>query len=840
MHEVVKQLKATLAIAMFLSAIVAGTSASLFGRQEDQTATYLAPPGAAAKVDVSRLAKVRLPFTENQGQLDREVRFYTATFAGTVFVTDRGLTYALIGSASQEGESPRGVAVKETFLSQKALRPIGSLKSDAIVNYFLGEEERWRSNVPTYDEVGLGEVWSGVEVKLRAYGKNVEKTFEVQPGGRVGDIRLSFEGVRGLAVDGEGRLLLETELGTVAMTKPLAFQDVGRVRRSVEASYVVDGSAYGFAVGHHDPRVPLVIDPLLASTFIGGDLTGGFGDLAQRIALDASGNVFLVGSTDRSDYPTTSGAFDTVINGGLDVVVSKLNSGLTSLLASTFIGGMGNDDGTGVALDGLGNVFVTGITDSGTYPTIATGLDTTFNGGLNSFVSKFNNALTSLLASTFIGGTSSDDRATGVILDGSGNAFVTGLVQSSSFATTAGAFDTGFNGAGDVFITKLDNGLTTRLASTFLGGSTFDTTAGGLAFDSAGNLVLAGNTDSSNFPTTGGAFDTSCNSCASFIEDVFVSKLNSGLTSLLASTFLGGSAFDGAQDLVLDGSDNVFVVGQTLSSDFPTTLGAFDTGFNGGFDDGYVSKLNSGLTSLLASTFLGGSAGDFARAVALDSSGSVFVAGRTASATFPTTLGALDPTANGGLDAFISKLNSGLTSLLASTFLGGFSLDELADLARDASGNVFVAGLTSSSDYPTTAGAYDTTFSASDLFVSKISGDLASVIIVSIDIKPGSFPNAINPQSRGKIPVAILTTSSFDAGTVDSGTVTFGPDDAPATHSAMEDVDGDGDLDLLLQFNTQETGIACGQTSAILHGQTLAGVPIEGSDSIVTVPCPGT
>ena len=241
---------------------------------------------------------------------------------------------------------------------------------------------------------------------------------------------------------------------------------------------------------------------------------------------------------------------------------------------------------------------------------------------------------------------------------------------------------------------------------------------------------MTGYTYSPDFPTTSGAYDTSFNGNYNNYDDgydcdVFISKLDSGLTKLLASTYLGGSGSDGGNSLTLDTSGNVNVTGWTGSSSFPTTSGAYDTSFGGG---GFVSKLDSELTNLLASTFLGG----VGYSIALDTSGNVYVTGYTGSTDFPTTSGAYDTTFNGGdYDVFVSKLNSGLTNLLASTYLGGSGADEGYSLTLDTSGNVYVTGATKSTDFPTMSGAYDTFggyYDYSDVFISKLDSGLTSLL----------------------------------------------------------------------------------------------------------------
>ena len=466
----------------------------------------------------------------------------------------------------------------------------------------------------------------------------------------------------------------------------------------------------------------------------------------------------MTGYTDSTDFPTTNGAYDTSFNGGsYNVFISKLDSGLTSLLASTYLGGSGSDSGNSLTLDTSGNVYVTGYTDSTDFPTTNGAYDTSFNGGsYDVFISKLDSGLTSLLASTYLGGSNgtSGDFGYALALDTSGNVYVTGQTTSSNFPTTSGAYDTSYNSSGDgyadVFISKLDSGLTSLLSSTYLGGSEANDEGRSLFLDTSGNVYVTGWTYTTDFPTTSGAYNTSSNGKS----DVFASKLDGELTILLASTYLGGSGYDGSYSLTLDTSGNVYVTGYTESSDFPTTSGAYDTSYNGrGTDNGdvFVSKLDSGLTSLLASTYLGGSSGDSGNSLALDTSGNVYVLEYTESSDFPTTSGAYDTSFNGDYDVFVSKLDSRLTSLLASTYLGGSSGDSSNSLALDTSGNVYVPGYTESTDFPTTSGAYDTSYNGNgDVFVSKLDSNLsASTTFTPIPTLP-PLPTPVPSPSLSK------------------------------------------------------------------------------------------
>jgi hypothetical protein len=276
--------------------------------------------------------------------------------------------------------------------------------------------------------------------------------------------------------------------------------------------------------------------------------------------------------------------------------------------------------------------------------------------------------------------------------------------------------------AGDAFVSKFNGDLTSLLASTYLGGSLIDFAAS-LAVDLGGNICVAGQTSSSNFPTTTNAFTTSKNG----LQDVFVSRLNGDLTSLLASTYLGGALIEFAYSLAIASDGSIYVVGQTVSSDFPTTKVAFDKSLGGGalFGDAFVSRLNGDLTNLLASTFLGGSFIEFAYDVAIDTGGNVYVSGATSSSNFPTRKGAYKKSLKGGIDAFVSSFNKDLTRLRASTYLGGSSDDFGYSIAIGSGKNIYVAGYTLSSNFPTTRRAYDKSYHGNhDAFVSKLKGNL--------------------------------------------------------------------------------------------------------------------
>ena len=413
---------------------------------------------------------------------------------------------------------------------------------------------------------------------------------------------------------------------------------------------------------------------------------------------DGGGYGFAVGAYDPR-YPL-------VIDPGLDY--------------STFLGGGDGDRGGDIAVRD-GRAYVTGGTRSPDFPTTSGAFDTTHNGLDDAFVTKLNASGSALAYSTYLGGGNADDEGQGIAVDGSGRAYVTGNTSSPDFPTTTGAFDTTLN-SNDAFVSKL-NASGSRLAySTFLGGTSVDL-GHDIAVDGSGRAHVTGQTRSADFPTTTGAFDASYNGG---LADAFVSKLNASGSALAYSTFLGGTDSTDEVDQGLGiavRNGTAYVTGESASADYPTTTGAYDTSYNGGSSDVFVTKLNASGSALAYSTFLGGTNDDIGWYIAvLD--GRAYVTGQTASADYPTTSGAFDRTFNGGTfpgDAFVTKLNASGSALAYSTYLGGGNGDQGHGIAVDGSGRAYVTGGTSSPDFPTTTGAFDTTHNGlDDAFVTKL------------------------------------------------------------------------------------------------------------------------
>jgi hypothetical protein len=394
---------------------------------------------------------------------------------------------------------------------------------------------------------------------------------------------------------------------------------------------------------------------------------------------------------------------------------------------------------------------VTGITSSTNFPTTAGASQTTNQGVVDAFVTKLNPAGSGLLYSTYLGG-SDYDQALGIAVDVAGDAYVTGYTFSRNFPITAGAFQTTNPGTSYAFVTKLNPTGSGLLYSTYLGGEA--TFANAIAVDDAGDAYVTGRTYA-NFPTTVGAFQTTTQGS----YDAFVTKLNPTGSGLLYSTYLGGTDYDVGNGIAVNAAGDAYVTGTTYSTDFPITAAAFQPT---GSYDAFVTKLNPEGSGLLYSTYLGGSSYDYGNGIAADAAGNAYVTGYTYSPDFPTTAGAFQTTYHGSYDAFVSKLNPAGTGLFYSTYLGGSNTDAGQGIAVDAAGDAYVTGYTASTNFPTTAEAFQTTNQSSyDAFVTKLNPAGSDVLYSTYLGGSGNdFGYGIAVDAAGAAYVAGVTNST--------------------------------------------------------------------------------
>src|SRR5579863_1281901 len=676
-----------------------------------------------------------LNFEANIGQVrqgSNAVKFLSRGAGYALFLTSDEAVLALRGRE----ESVLHMKLEGANLQAKVA---GAEALPGKSNYLIGNDPReWRTSVPTFAKVQYRNVYPGVDLVYYGNQGQLEYDFVVAPGADPRRIALKVQSARTahrgapLSIDARGDLVMGTHSGEVRFHKPVVYQlaagrssdQVSSVehRKPVDEHYVLKAEhEVGFAIGAYDPTRPLVIDPVLSySTYLGG--TSG-ADYGQAIALDPAGNAYVTGYTCSTDFPSLDPVQSLNASGGCeDAFVAKLDAAGDALVYSTFLGGTGNDVGLGIAVDPAGRAYVAGYTCSTDFP-VVNAIQATSNGDCDAFVSKLNSAGNELVYSTYLGG-SNTDVAQSISADPAGNAYVTGYTLSADFPTTTGAFQTTFGGGScgaapqeakpcaDAFVAKLNPTGSALVYSTYLGGGSYD--AGqGIAVDGAGNAYVTGFTTSSNFPAAN-ALQAGCDNCGfpgeagaqALSSDAFVTKLNPAGSALVYSTYLGGSGADTGTGIAVDPPGNAYVTGYTASKDFPT-MNPLQANTAGGYD-AFVTKLKADGSALVYSTYLGGSGNDLGFAIAVDSAGSATIAGETFSEDFPAS-DAFQPSRDGGFDAFISRLNAAGDAVVYSSYLGGGSGDQVLGVALDSSGSAYVAGITNSRDFPTTSVAFQTT-----------------------------------------------------------------------------------------------------------------------------------
>lgn len=761
-----------------------------------------------------KLSQLSIPWVEHKGSSDQMGVFSATTFAGTAYTKDNGIAYDIIRGERptvriERNRKPKAVSVHtvfEQFLGTKSIKVEGEDPQITRVNYFIGVKENWRTGERTFGKINLGEVWEGIGLSIKASGGNLEKIFQIKggTGKNVDAIKIQLVGVDRIGVSSTGELDIEFGKDKISFTKPRAWQVIGGQSVNVDVSYIVNETIYGFKLGSYDTSKDLWIDPLLkiaASTFIPGNAI----DFPMALKVDKENNneVYIAGYTTSTNFPGPNGpgsnAYQQRKKGQFDAFVSKLDTKLTVMGSSTYLGGGADDLGSAlyigyedtIGVNGLPArkpfVYVAGSTESDDFPTQTGSYDTTWNGGKSdAFISKLSADLGNLEASTYLGG-SDEEMAKAIVIyptdaansADAGRILVTGYTRSDNFRTTFGAYrrvktrgeiedkeEPGDEENGtylkvqnsEIFVSKLSKNLNTLEASTFLGGNNhdeansiaiakFDDGSGGGVAD---HIYITGYSGSfetlpkNTYPTTAEAYSKKAKSLDINVQgrlyhtipnEIVISRLNSKLTQLEKSTFLGSSGNDVAYSIVADEKSdvNVYIAGSSAPlgndikrNDYPTTKGAYSNKSLGVymdvanedneelshkeykvFGDVVVSRLDKDLKKLVASTFIGGAGIDFATVSLLGHGNSLHILGISTSyydpdygKTYPyppykpkSNTNYPYPTTTGKHiqhnlamkkgkykmampDMVVSILNARLTTLLGSTYLGGAGAPE--------------------------------------------------------------------------------------------------------------------------------------------------------------------
>jgi hypothetical protein len=718
------KLRIQLLLMLFLCVLLTGTKIARSER----------PPADQRSFLSKTLTDLPLYFMENRGQLGGDTRFHLKIPAGNVYFSPGEIVYQILYRKQVENRSEKRTTGKErnsgkniayenvrlAFMGANETAKVeGIEETEAKANFFRGSNpEEWIAGVRTYQKLIYRDLYPRIDLVLYGNSGRIKQEYRVKRGGNAEDIQVCYEGVERIEITKKGQLEIWTKNGKLTEDVPKSYQFVEGKRVGVESEYIVcSDNTLKFKVGEYLRDRELIIDPdLVFSTFLGGILP----NHGMDIAIDGSGNSYITGETSSYDFPTTPVAYDGTFNdlGYSDAFVTKINSTGTGLIYSTYLGGGYWDSGHGIAVDSSGNAYITGSTESGNFPTTPGAYDTSGNLSSDMFITKLNPTGSALVYSTYVAG-GGWDQGDCIKIDGAGNAFVTGYSNYGTFPTTPGAYDTTHNGGSDVVLVKLNASGSNLLYSTFLGGSD-DDTGYGLAIDGGGIAYIIGDTNSSDFPATPGAYDTSYNDTFYPFSDVFIAKVGAAGANLLYATYLGGTSYDHGRGIAIDGVGTAYITGYTESDDFPVTAGVCDPTYNNQ-EDAFVAKVNPSGSELFWSTYLGGNGVDEGHGIAVGGLGLAHIIGNTDSTDFPTTMGAYDRTHNGEDDVFLTVLTPSASATIYSTYIGGGKADEGESLKLDGQGNAYLTGRTFSYTFPATPGAYSTSKTGtSDVFVTKL------------------------------------------------------------------------------------------------------------------------
>lgn len=553
-------------------------------------------------------------------------------------------------------------------------------------------------DVASFETVTFESVYPNIDLVLHSQAGQMKYDFIVHPGGNPAEIAMKLVGGNGAKLDEEGKLHFECALGEIVEEAPYCFQG----NQVVEGSFVLEGDLIRFNLSSYDQETDLTIDPVrIWSTYFGGNSNDG---TEGGVAMNDQGEVYFYGSTASLNYPVDTGAFQSAHGGSTwDCFVAKLDSNGNRVWA-TYLGGGASDYGRGgVDLDVSGNVYVHGYTGSADFPVTTGAFQDSLQGGEDSFVAKFSPNGT-LLWATYLGGGGNEEARGSLSIDNFGNVLVLGSTQSTDFPATSGVVQDSLSGNWDIYVANL-NSSGSLVWATYFGGTGFDQGIGGITTDPWGNIYFSGETASTDFPVTTNAHQ---NTFGGF-RDAFLVKL-SPTGALNWATFYGGFSWDYAEGKISsDPFGNIYVCGNTISPNFPTSSGAFQASIGGGFDAFLLKFDTAGVRDW--ATFIGGSSSDFGTggviAVAADD---IVLHGYTGSLNFPVSSDAFQDTYAGSSDIFLMRFD-GSGNRIWGTFYGGTASETGGgDISYNEDGRIVFSGYTQSSNFPTTPGAYQSSF----------------------------------------------------------------------------------------------------------------------------------
>jgi gliding motility-associated-like protein len=673
-----------------------------------------------------------ITFTENRGQWDDRVLYKVELHGGSVYLERNGFTYdlrdqeafsrfagykSLPRDARESTPVPGGIishfAYKVQFDGARPNPEVTAARPRPdIQNYFLGNDpSRWASSVRRYEQVTYHDLYSGIDLMVVQDETLFKYEFHCRPGSDPGQIRLNYDGVQEMRLR-HGNLFIYTPFGRVFELKPYAYQIIGDKEVQVDCRFKLRNNTLTYVLGKYDPSLPLVIDPPVR---IFASYTGSTSDnWGYTATYDDLGHLYAGGNTFGSGYPTTTGAYQVNYGAGsCDIVITKFDTTGASLIYSTYLGGSNTEVPHSLVVNNLGQLYVLGTTGSANFPVTPGAFSTVFSGG-TAFT------LTSVLQYT--------------------------------------------NGS-DIVLSKLSHDGTQLLSSTYVGGSAndglnygsalkhnyADEVRGEVLIDDLGNVMVVSSTRSLNFPVTAGALQTTSGG----LQDAVVFKMDNQLSSMIWSTYLGGSGYDAGYSIVADGLNAVYVAGGTTSQNFPVTPGVVQGSWQGGTADGWIAKISPNGQVLQYSTYYGSSAYDQVYFVEQDAQENVYVLGQTAATGTHYLHNALWFTPSGG--QFISKFNPSLSQKVWSTAFGTGTGPDISPTAFlvDLCNRVYLSGwggqtnnFGGTSGLPVTPDAFQLTTDNSDYYFMIMQDDASALLYATFYGGPFSREHVDGGTSR--------------------------------------------------------------------------------------------
>ena len=778
-----------------------------------QPSLWPSPAADRARV-LSDLEKSPLCFVENRGQVDPRVGYYVQGRDTTIYFTPEGLTFALLDNdgarqvadnlagrragkvinqppESKSLKAPRRWAVNLDFIgANRNVKPQGQNPNSTTISYFKGPKDQWKTGLASYSTIVYSNLWPGIDLIYTGMANRLKYEFVVKAGADPKRIKMAYSGATEVKLNELGQLRVITPAGDFQDDRPVSYQEIKDKRVEVSTSFnlhsirnpqfaIRNQTVYGFCVGNYDKSKPLVIDP--AVIIYAGYIGGSQNDTALRVAVDNAGNAYVAGLTSSNTsegFPATIGP-DLSFNPNrlvsaasydfLDVFIAKVKTDGTGLVYAGYIGGTGNQVATGVAVDGAGNAYVVGATDSkpGTFP-VTVGPKLTYSAQkfpafpaltdallADGFIAKVNAAGTGLVYCGYVGG-DGGDTVYSVAVDSAGSAYLTGETSSSpaSLPVTAGPSLNYGGGVFDAFVAKVKADGTGFDYLGYIGGASADR-GYAITVDSSGSAYVTGETasPSSSLPVTVGPSLT-----FGGVRDAFVAKVKPDGTGLVYLGYIGGAGVDAGSGIAVDSSGNAYVTGGTTSpeSSFPVTVGPKLT-FNGSdnpmFGDAFVAKVKADGTGFVYAGYIGGSGGDVGFDVKLDGGGNAYVAGATTSTNFPVTDGSAFKGGTTYGDAFVAVVKADGTGLIAGGYFGGAKDDAGTGIALDSAGNVYITGITFSTEasFPVSVGPFLAYKGSQDAFVAKLRFNVSAnaPTVTAINSASGSINGGTNVTITG-------------------------------------------------------------------------------------------